>query len=92
MAGENDPISGGDRAMLRAGQFLEDMGFSSVEEKMYRELRHEIFMDDGRQTPFADAARFCLTHLPARAPSPAAPGPAEGGDSGRGTAEGEEFL
>ena len=75
MAGELDPVAGGDGAMLRAGQFLSDMGFSSVDERMYRSLRHEIFMDAGRQTPFSDAARFCLTHLPGKtAPS----SPAEG--------------
>ena len=72
MAGEYDPIAGGDEAMVRAGQFLSDMGFSSIDERMYRGLRHEIFMDGGRQTPFADLARFCLTHLPNKN-APAAP-------------------
>ncbi len=66
MAGELDPVAGGDDAMIRAGKFLADMGFSSVDERMYRGLRHEIFMDDGRQTPFSDLARFCLTHLPGK--------------------------
>ncbi len=73
MAGERDPVAGGDAAVIRAGRFLSDMGFSSVDERMYRDLRHEIFMDEGRQTPFADAARFCLTHLPARAPASGPP-------------------
>ena len=66
LAGEKDPIAGGDDWMIYAGKFLSDMGFSSVDERMYRNLRHEIFMDEGRQTPFADTARFCLTNLPGK--------------------------
>ncbi|MBE6724515.1 MAG: alpha/beta fold hydrolase [Ruminococcaceae bacterium] len=66
MAGEKDPIAGGDDWMIYAGKFLSDMGFASVDERMYRNLRHEIFMDEGRQSPFADMARFCLTNLPGK--------------------------
>ena len=66
MAGQNDPVSGGDDGMIRAGKFLSDMGFSQVDEKMYRGMRHDIFMDEGREAPFADLCRFALTHLPGK--------------------------
>jgi alpha-beta hydrolase superfamily lysophospholipase len=66
MAGENDPVAGGDEAVIYAEKFLKDMGFSSVDARMYRGMRHEIFTDEGREAAFGDLCRFALTHLPAR--------------------------
>ena len=66
MAGQNDPVAGGDEGVLEAERFFRDMGFSTVDARMYRDMRHEIFMDEGRQVPFADLCRFILTHLPGK--------------------------
>ena len=65
MAGEKDPVAGGASAMRFAEKFFRDMGFQSVTERMYRGMRHEIFMDWGRDAVFGDLCRFILTHLPA---------------------------
>ena len=64
MAGENDPIAGGDARMLDAQKFLQDMGFASVDTRMYRDGRHEIFFDTGKEAPYTDAIRFVMNHLP----------------------------
>ena len=67
MAGENDPVSGGDKGVLDALRFFEDIGFSRsavpAEAKMYRGMRHEIFRDTGRENPMADVIAFCEAHL-----------------------------
>ena len=80
MAGQYDPVSGGDEGMIRAGKFLSDMGFVSVEEKMYRDMRHDIFMDEGREAPFGDLCRFALTHIPGREAKAPAAKTSDGGD------------
>ena len=66
MAGEHDPVAGGDAQILWAERFLRDMGFRRVEARMYRNMRHEIFLDEGKQAPFSDAVRFTLTYLPGK--------------------------
>ncbi len=58
MAGENDPVSGGDEGVLSAQKFLCDMGFRSVDARMYQGLRHEIFYDFGRDAPIGDLIEF----------------------------------
>ena len=64
MAGERDPIAGGDEHMLDARQFLHDMGFEAAEARMYRGGRHEIFFDTEKEAPYTDAVRFVLANLP----------------------------
>ncbi|MCR4905270.1 MAG: lysophospholipase [Clostridiales bacterium] len=71
MAGESDPVSGGRKGMQRAVRFLGDMGFRAGS-KVYPGMRHDLFMDTERETPYTDAMRFVLTRLPKR---PAAPAP-----------------
>lgn len=65
MAGEFDPVAGGDRRVLSGVKFLTDIGFTSVDTLMYRGMRHEIFRDIGRETPFEDVISFCEDHLDA---------------------------
>lgn len=65
MAGEHDPVAGGDRRVLAGVKFLTDIGFRSVGTLMYRGMRHEIFRDIGCESPFADVIAFCEEHLDA---------------------------
>ena len=82
LAGERDPVSGGERRMTDAAGFLADMGYPQPLTRMYRGMRHEIFMDTEREVPFTDTLRFILNRLPKRASAPAgnaaaAPAPAD---------------
>ncbi len=58
MAGEHDPVSGGEDGMIYAEKFLRDMGFRRVTSMMYRGLRHEIFYDCGKEEPIRDLIEF----------------------------------
>ncbi len=58
MAGELDPVSGGDDGVLFAEKFLGDLGFRQVSVKMYRGMRHEIFYDYGKEEPTCDLIEF----------------------------------
>lgn len=75
MAGESDPIAGGPKRADDAVRFLGDMGFTASA-KVYPDMRHEIFMDTERETPYTDAMRFVLTRVPKRPVRPA-PEPAQ---------------
>lgn len=65
MAGEFDPVAGGDKRVLASRRFLSDIGFRDVSALMYKGFRHEIFRDWGRENVFADVVRFCEDHLDA---------------------------
>ncbi len=65
MAGELDPVAGGDKRVLAGRKFLRDIGFKNVSALMYRGFRHEILRDFGRENVFADILRFCEEHLDA---------------------------
>ncbi len=58
IAGELDPVAGGSKWMADSIKFLEDMGYTNIKSKLYEGFRHEIFMDTGREVPFADVAGF----------------------------------
>ncbi len=58
MAGELDPVSGGDDGVLFAEKFLHDMEFRRISVKMYRGMRHEIFYDYGKEEPTGDLIEF----------------------------------
>lgn len=63
MAGEFDPVAGGDKRVLASRKFLSDIGFRSVDAVMYKTFRHELFKDWGCENVFADVVRFCEDHL-----------------------------
>ena len=84
LAGESDPISGGPARAEDAVRFLGDMGFSASA-KVYPGMRHEIFMDTERETPYTDAMRFVLTRVPKRPAPPAPPDGAAAADRTGGT-------
>lgn len=63
MAGELDPVSGGDKNVLYAEKFLKDIGFTNVQSLMYKNMRHEIFYDFDREHPMNDLLSFILNSL-----------------------------
>ena len=65
MAGELDPVAGGDKRVLASRKFLTDIGFKNVTALMYKRFRHEIFRDWGCENVFADVVHFCEEHLDA---------------------------
>ena len=65
MAGEEDPVAGGDRQVLAGKKYLRDMGLKNVSAMMYKGFRHEILMDWCREQVFADVLRFCEDNLDA---------------------------
>lgn len=65
MAGELDPVAGGDKRVLASRKFLTDIGFRNVTALMYKGFRHEIFRDWGCESVFADVVHFCEEHLDA---------------------------
>ncbi len=63
MAGELDPVAGGDKRVLASKKFLSHLGFRNVSAMMYKGFRHEILRDFCRENVYADIAQFCEEHL-----------------------------
>ncbi len=57
-SGEFDPVAGGEKWGKDGVKFLEDMGYTDVRTKIYEGFRHEIYMDTGRELPYADVLAF----------------------------------
>ncbi|AEE17732.1 alpha/beta fold hydrolase [Treponema brennaborense] len=54
IAGRNDPVILGERAWLRAQDFLRRVGYGNVRGILYDGMRHEILNEKDRKTVFAD--------------------------------------
>ncbi len=61
LSGENDPIAGGDRHVLDSEDFLRDMGYTQVENRLFPDCRHEIFMDTNRYAVWRETAGCILS-------------------------------
>ncbi len=57
-AGEDDPVTGGEKWRKDGAKFLADMGYTDIRRKVYPGFRHEIYHDTGREIPFADVLAF----------------------------------
>ena len=57
-AGEDDPVTGGEKWRKDGAKFLADMGYTDIRRKVYPGFRHEIYHDTGREVPFADVMAF----------------------------------
>lgn len=57
LCGESDPVAGNEKWRRDSEKFLADMGYNNITVTTYP-LRHEIFMDRGRETPFRDVTDF----------------------------------
>ena len=61
LSGEDDPVMGGKKAFHDAVRFMRDMGYRDVRSKLYPGMRHEILMENEKETVYADIARFIET-------------------------------
>ncbi len=46
LSGEHDPVAGGDRWVLDSEDFLRDIGYRNIENRIFPRCRHEIFLDN----------------------------------------------
>lgn len=60
LSGENDPIAGGDRWVLDSEEFLRDMGYQTIENRIFPHCRHEIFMETNRHAIWQETADSIL--------------------------------
>lgn len=58
LSGEEDPVMGGKKAFDDAVRFMRDMGYRDVRSKLYPGMRHEILMENDRETVCTDIAAF----------------------------------
>ncbi len=63
LSGERDPVAGGDDRTMAGERYFRDLGFVNVENRRYRGMRHEIFLDIGREYPTRDLLHFVQAHL-----------------------------
>ena len=58
ISGEEDPVMGDRKAFDDAVRFMRDMGYKDVRSKLYPGMRHEILMENDRETVCTDIAAF----------------------------------
>ena len=58
LSGEEDPVMGGKKAFDDAVRFMRDMGYRDVRSKLYPGMRHEVLMENDRETVCTDIAAF----------------------------------
>ena len=68
LSGEDDPVMGGKKAFHDAVRFMRDMGYRDVRSKLYPGMRHEILMENERDTVCADIAAFIEEAVQGSAP------------------------
>lgn len=68
LSGEEDPVMGGKKAFDDAVRFMQDMGYRDVRAKLYPGMRHEILMENERETVCADMAAFIEEAVQGSAP------------------------
>lgn len=68
VSGEDDPVMGGKKAFGDAVRFMRDMGYRDVQSKLYPGMRHEILMENEKETVYADIARFIETAVQGSVP------------------------
>ena len=68
LSGEEDPVMGGKKAFNDAVRFMRDMGYRDVRAKLYPGMRHEILMENERETVCADMAAFIEEAVQGSAP------------------------
>lgn len=61
LSGEKDPIAGGDRWVLDTEDFLRDLGYKNIENRLFPHCRHEIFLDNRKYAVWQEAAECILS-------------------------------
>ena len=67
LSGEKDPIAGGDRHVLDSEDFLRDIGYENIENRLFPGCRHEIFLETDRLAVWRETADCILSANPAEA-------------------------
>ena len=60
LSGEHDPVAGGDRWVLDSEDFLRDMGYTDIENRIFPDCRHEIFRDNSYFQVWQETAECIL--------------------------------
>ena len=60
MSGENDPVADGDQWVLDSEDFLRDMGYKNIENRIFPHCRHEIFLENNRFYVWQETAAAIL--------------------------------
>lgn len=63
IGGEKDPVIGGTQPFITQKEFLEGVGYADIEQKLYPDLRHEIFQEKEADHIYQDVLLFIETHL-----------------------------
>jgi len=58
LSGEEDPVMTDAAHFADAVQFMRDMGYRSVESRLYPGMRHEILQETGRDAVYRDVEAF----------------------------------
>ena len=58
ISGEEDAVLGGAKQFEKVVNFMRKVGYTDVQGKLYKELRHEIFNDLGKEEVYADMLEF----------------------------------
>lgn len=59
-SGEKDPIAGGEKWALDSENFLSDIGYKNIDNRIFPGLRHEIFMDENKEAVWQEVADCIL--------------------------------
>lgn len=58
ISGEDDAVLGGEKKFKKTVDFMRKVGYTNVKSKLYKQLRHEIFNDLGKEEVYADMLEF----------------------------------
>lgn len=58
LAGEKDPVIGGEKAWHGSQNFLKERGYEKVSGKLYSNMRHEILLETDKENVYKDIVAF----------------------------------
>lgn len=61
VAGELDPVIGGERGWQESQEFMSQMGYTQIQSKLYQGLRHEILNEESRSLIFSDLLKWMMS-------------------------------
>lgn len=60
LAGSLDPVIGGDKGWQDAKSFMEQVGYTQIQEILYEGLRHEVLNEENRSSIFSDILKWMM--------------------------------
>ncbi len=58
VSGSEDPVLGGKKKWRKTVDFLKEVGYTNVQDKLYEGMRHEILNELGREEVYSDLLQF----------------------------------